>query len=133
METKATSFAELPKIIKAYATTEEAPKRKERKKVFTEPVYIRKLADIIPSYKEVGIALGLSHAAISKALKDNKVSLVIELAAKGVYEEKQIKQLETSKLKMYVVAMAMSDAQLNVLKPWLQQCEIAFSATTIKS
>lgn len=131
METKITSFAELPKIIKAYDTTEEAPKRKERTKAWTEPVYVRKLADIMPSYKEVGVALGLTGTTISEALRLNKVSLVIELAAKGVYEEKQVK-LEACKPEMYVVAMTMSDAQLNVLKPWLQQCEITFSATSIR-
>lgn len=123
-EFKNTSFAELPNI---FQKGNKTPVKKNPRRKMTEPFFVKKLYDHYGTWEKVGEKIGVSGTLLCFSIRTNKVALVNEIAARGVYESEIMPPTNEVDGKVFV-SMLIDREALKALKPWLEQSGVSFKA-----
>lgn len=95
-------------------------KKKNPKHIESEPVYLKKLAERLGSYRDVAKLIGTSGEHVSTGLRNNMVSKRTELAAKGIwFLEHEPPPVLTTQGKVFV-SLLIHPQHLEQLRPWLK-------------
>lgn len=106
--------------------------RRKAIRIFTEPVYIRKLVDFYKNKEIVAKKMGVSRSAISSAINNKNATLVMDKAALGVYMYEVAPHIEGQKEienngKIFV-SLFIDKNVFKQLIPWLKGSGVTYKA-----